>query len=103
MLYKQKVKEAHRQNPYTDYAPLTPQEIGAIQVHLKTKQNPFSTYWEFLCPSNNTTFMAYTPTKNPFTNYNFHEKIANPHTRLKATSDSRYEERFAPNIYNRRD
>ena len=103
MLYNQKVKEAQRQNPYTDYAPLTPQEIGAIQVHLKTKQNLFSTYWEFLCPSNNTTFMAYTPTKNPFTDYNFHEKIANPHTRIKATSDSRYEERFAPNIYKQRD
>ena len=102
MLYNQKVKEAQRHNPYTDYAPLTPQEIGAIKVHLKTKQNPFSTYWEFLCPSNNTTFMTYTPTQNPFTDYNFNEKIANPHTRIKATSDTRFEEQFPPIVYKQR-
>ena len=102
MLYNQKVGEALRHNPDIGYKPLNQQEIEAIKVHLKTKKKPFSTYWEFLCPSNNTTFMTYTPHTNPFNNYNFHTKIANPLTRQHATTNPQYEKRFPPKIYNRR-
>ena len=102
MLYNQKVSEARQVNPTTEYNPLSSQEIGAIQVQLKTKRKPFSTYWEFLCPSNNTTFMVYTPDKNPFSDYDFTAKIANPLTRKHATSDQQYGKRYAPKIYNRK-
>ena len=102
MLYNQKVGEALRHNPDIDYKPLNQQEVEAIKVHLKTKRKPFSTYWEFLCPSNNTTFMSYTPGTNPFNNYNFNNKIANPLTRQHATTNPQYEKRFPPKIYNKR-
>ena len=72
MLYNQKVGEALRQNPDIEYKPLNQQEIEAIKVKLKTKQKTFATYWEFLCPSNNSTFMAYTQHTNPFNKYDFH-------------------------------
>ena len=102
MLYNQKVGEAIRHNPEIEYKPLDQQEIEAIKVQLKTKKNPFSTYWEFLCPSNNTTFMAYTQHSNPFNHYNFHDKIANPLTRQQAATNPQYERRYYPKIYNQR-
>ena len=102
MLYNQKVNETLRHNPDIDYKPLNQQEIEAIKVHLKTKRKPFSTYWEFLCPSNNTTFMTYTPGTNPFNNYNFNTKIANPLTRQHAATNPQYETRFPPKIVNKR-
>ena len=94
MLYNQKVGEALRQNPDIEYKPLNQQEIESIKVKLKTKQKPFATYWEFLCPSNNTTFMAYTQHTNPFNKYDFHNKIPNPLTRQHAVTNSQYEKRF---------
>ena len=102
MLYNQKVWVALRLNPNIKYKPLSQQEIEAIKVKLKTKRKPFSTYWEFLCPSNNTTFMAYTPNRNPFSDYNFNNKIANPLTRQQAVTNPLYERRFQPKIYSRR-
>ena len=102
MLYNQKVGEAIRQNPNIEYKPLNQQEIEAIKVKLKIKRKPFSTYWEFLCPSNNTTFMAYTPNRNPFNDYDFTNKIANPLTRQQAVTNPYYEKRFCPKIYDRR-
>ena len=102
MLYNQKVEEALRHNPEIEYKPLNQQEMEAIEVQLKTKKNPFSTYWEFLCPSNNTTFMAYTQHSNPFNHYNFNNKIANPLTRQQAATNSQYEKRFKPKIHNHR-
>ena len=102
MLYNQKVHEALRQNPEIEYKPLNQQEIEPIKVKLKTKRKPFGTYWEFLCPSNNTTFMAYIQGTNPFTHYDFKSKIANPLTRDLAATDSQYAKRFPPRIYNKR-
>ena len=100
MLYNQKVNEARRQNPGIEYEPLNQQEIEAINVKLKTKRRPFGMYWEFLCPSNNTTFMTYTQDTNPFSHYDFTNKIANPLTRKQANIDPNYAKRFPPKIYN---
>ena len=102
MLYNHSVGEALRLNPNIEYKPLTMQEIGAIEVKIKTKRKPFSTYWEFLCPSNNSTFMVYTPNKNPFSDYDFTNKIANPLTRRNADNDKQYEKRFPPKIHTKR-
>ena len=102
MLYNQKVHEALRHNPEIEYKPLNQQEIEAIKVKLKTKMRPFGAYWEFLCPSNNTTFMAYTQDTNPFTQYDFNNKIANPITRDHAATNPQYATRFPPKIYNKR-
>ena len=100
MLYNQKINEARRHNPGIEYEPLNQQEIEAINVKLKTKRKPFGMYWEFLCPSNNTTFMAYTQDTNPFAHYDFTNKIANPLTRRQANTDPHYTKRFPPKIYN---
>ena len=102
MLYNQKVEEARQKNPNIQYQPLNSQEINAIQIQMKTKRKPFSTYWEFLCPTNNTTFMVYTPSTNPFNEYDFNSSIANPLTRMHATSDPSYGNRYPPKIYNQR-
>ena len=102
MLYNQKILEAQKNNPNITYKQLSHQDIEAIQVQLKTKKKPFSTYWEFLCPTNNTTFMVYTPSINPFQNYDFNDPIANPLTRKHTVSEPKYEKRFPPQIYNRR-
>ena len=101
MLYNQKVEEARKANPNIEYHPLNSQEIKAIQVQIKTKRKPFATYWEFLCPTNNTTFMVYTPSTNPFNEYDFNSNIANPLTRKHATSDPNYGNRYPPKIYNK--
>ena len=100
MLYNQKVGEELRKNPNIEYKPLNEQEIESIKVKLKTKRKPFATYWEFLCPSNNTTFMAYTQHTNPFSNYDFSNKIPNPFTRQQAATNPQYEKRFHPKIFN---
>ena len=100
MMYNQKVHEALRQNPEIQYKPLNQQEMEAIKVKLKIKRKPFSMYWEFLCPSNNTTFMAYTQDTNPFTCYDFTDKIANPLTRKHAATNPQYAKRFPPKIHN---
>ena len=100
MLYNNKVLEAQRNNPQIQYKPLNKDEIDTIQVQLKTKKQPFSTYWEFLCPSNNTTFMAYTPSENPFANYDFSKAVANPLTRMHAVTNPYYTKRLPPKTYN---
>ena len=100
MLYNQKVGEALRQNPNIEYKPLNDQEIESIKVKLKTKRKPFAAYWEFLCPSNNTTFMAYTQHTNPFNNYDFSNEIPNPLTRQQAATNPQYEKRLRPKFFN---
>ena len=101
MLYNTKILEALRHDPQIGYKPLNQDEIDAIQVQLKTKKQPFSTYWEFLCPSNNTTFMAYTPCKNPFTDYDFGNNIANPLTKMHAVTNPDYIKRLPPKMHNK--
>ena len=102
MLYNQKISEAQQHNPNIAYKPLNPQEIDAIQVQLKHTNKPFSTYWEFLCPTNNSTFMVYTPNINPFQEYDFNNPIANPLTRRHAITEPKYQKRFPPKIHNKR-
>ena len=65
-----------------------------MPVTIKTKQRPFATYYEYLCPTNNTTFMPYVPDTNPFLDYAFTEAIPNPITRAAAANDPKYKVRF---------
>ena len=102
MLYNQKVEQALQRNPNIQYHPLEQHEINAIQIHMKTKRKPFSTYYEFLCPTNNTTFMIYTPSTNPFNEYDFDEPIPNPLTRKHSVSDPQYSKRFPPKTYTKK-
>ena len=102
MLYNQKVEEALQKNPNIQFHPLAQHEINSIQVHMKTKRKPFSTYYEFLCPTNNTTFMIYTPSTNPFNEYNFDETIPNPLTRKHSVSDPQYSIRYPPKTYTKK-
>ena len=73
---------------------ITDEEINNMPVTIKTKQRPFATYYEYLCPTNNTTFMPYVPNTNPFLDYAFQETIPNPTTRLAAANDPKYRMRF---------
>ena len=73
---------------------ITDEEINNMPVTIKTKQRPFATYYEYLCPTNNTTFMPYVPNTNPFLDYAFQESIPNPTTRTAAASDPKYKVRF---------
>ena len=102
MLYNQKVEEALQRNPNIQFHPLAQHEINSIQVHTKTKRKPFSTYYEFLCPTNNTTFMIYTPSTNPFNEYDFDEPIPNPLTRKHSVSDPQYSKRYPPKTYTKK-
>ena len=102
MLYNQKVEQVLKQNPNIPYKPLSSQEIEAITVQLKTKKKPFATYYEFLCPTNNTTFMVYTPSINPFQDYDFNHSIANPLTRKHAVSEPKYKKRYPAKVYNKK-
>ena len=61
-----------------------------MPVNLKTKYKPFATFWEYLCPTNNTTYMAYIPGTNPFNSYDFRADIPNPVTRKHAVTDPVY-------------
>ena len=99
MLYNQAVLSAKRQNPNICFKELTETEIDAIQVSQKERHKPFKMYYEFLCPSNNTTFMPYSMLMNPFTGYDFSHTIPNPVTRKHARTDKRYEIRFPPKTY----
>jgi hypothetical protein len=58
MLYNSALNAARNNNVGITLNPLTDDQANAIQVHLKTKYKPFATYWEYLCPSNNTTFIV---------------------------------------------
>ena len=99
MLYNQAVISAKHKNPNIAYNPLHQEEIDAIQVSLKEKHKPYKVFYEFLCPTNNTTFMPYTITTNPFSEYDFKHSIPNPITRKHAQSDKSYEQRFPPKVY----
>ena len=99
MLYNQAVISAKHKNPNIAYNPLNQEEIDAIQVSLKERHRPYKVFYEFLCPTNNTTFMPYTLTTNPFSEYDFKHSIPNPITRKHAQSDKSYEQRFPPRIH----
>ena len=99
MLYNQAVTSAKHKNPNIMYNPLNQGEIDAIQVSLKERHKPYKAFYEFLCPTNNTTFMPYNITTNPFSEYDFNHSIPNPITRKHAQSDKSYEQRFPPKLY----
>ena len=99
MLYNHAVLSAKQKNPNSSFKELNQTEIDAIQVSQKERHKPFKVYYEFLCPSNNTTFMPYTLNSNPFSGYDFNQNIPNPVTRKHAISDKVYEKRFPPKIY----
>ena len=61
-----------------------------MPVKMKTKFKPFPTFWEYLCPTNNTTYMAFVPGTNPFNYYDFKADIPNPVTRKHAITDPIY-------------
>ena len=94
-LYNAEIKKQTGKYPGTvPWKELTNDEINSMPVTIKTKQRPFATYYEFLCPSNNTTFMPYTAEHNPFLDYCFREAIPNPVTRAAAANDPKYKVRF---------
>ena len=97
-MYNTEVIKHNSTNPDTphNYKPLNNEQMENIPVNQKVKYRPFAQYWEFLCPSNNITFMNYTPGTNPFINYNFGNLIANPITEREAAKDARYKERYPP-------
>ena len=99
MLYNAALHEARNKNIGITINPLTEDQIDAIQVHLKTKYKPFATYWEYLCPSNNTTFMVYDPKKNPFLDYDFNLEVPNPLTRKHGVTDPKYKKHYQAKIY----
>ena len=66
---------------------LTKEEMENMPVNLKTKYKPLATFWEYLCPTNNTTYMVYIPETNPFSNYDFREDIPSYGTRKHAATD----------------
>ena len=45
--------------------------------------------------------MAYTQDTNPFTHYDFNNKIANPVTREHIATNPQYANRLPPKIYNK--
>lgn len=98
MLYNQAVLSAKQKNP-NSFKELNQTEIEAIQVSQKERHKPFKVYYEFLCPSNNITFMPYSLNSNPFAEYDFSQHIPNPVTRKHALSDKSYEKRFPPKVY----
>ena len=99
MLYNSALHDAKIQNTGILFNTLSDDQIDAIQVRLETKYKPFATYWEYLRPSNNTTFMDYEPSKNPFHVYNFNHKIPNPITRKHALTDLKYKKQYQAIIY----
>lgn len=85
--------------PNFKFKELTNEEIQNIQVNIKTKQRPFASYYEFLDPSNGTTYIPFTVNKDPFADHDFTLPIPNPITRRTAASDNRYNKRFPIKIY----
>ena len=94
MMYNQAVYLARCKNQNITHKELAQDEIDSIQVTLKERHKPFKMYYEFLCPTNNTTFMPYTMSTNPFSEYDFGHNIPNPVTRKHARSNKSYELRF---------
>ena len=90
MLYNQKIAQVKAAGPSCSTKSLTTAQIDSIQCVLKTKYRPFATWWEFLCPNNNCTFMTYIPEQNPFDKYDFKDAVPNPITRKHVPSDARY-------------
>ena len=90
MLYNQKIAQVKAVDPTCTTKSLTTAQIDSIQCVLKTKYRPFATWWEFLCPNNNCTFMTYIPEQNPFDKYDFKDAVPNPITRKHLAEDARY-------------
>ena len=86
LMYNQAVMRAKHKNPHIPFNELSSSEIDSIQVTQKERHKPFKLYYEFLCPSNNSTFMPYSMNMNPFSGYDFSQTIPNPVTRNHARS-----------------
>ena len=102
LLYNQAIHYAKTKNPNLVFNELSQSDIEKLPVTRKEKHKPFQLYYEFLCPTNNTTFMPYTLNSNPFFEYDFTEHIPNPVTRQYAVTDKSYEKRFPPRTYNKK-
>jgi hypothetical protein len=82
---------------------LSEEQIQALPVQLKTKHKPFATYWEFLDPSNNTTYNIYTPGTSPFAHHDFYDAIPNPATRNEAITKPEYKKRHELKTFKKRE
>ena len=72
-MYNSEIAKFNTEDPTSlhNFTQLSDDQINAIPVNQKVKYRPFAMYWEYLCPSNNITFMNYTPGTNPFIHYEF--------------------------------
>ena len=97
-MYNSRIAQFNAAHPYIrhNFLPLSTDEINNIPVNQKVQYHPFSMYWEFLCPSNNTTLMNFVPDTNPFLNYEFDKEVPNPTFRREAAKDARYKEKYPP-------
>jgi hypothetical protein len=95
-LYQIKMAESKVQHPGIKHYgedELTKEEIQSMPVQLKTKHRPFATYWEFLDPTNNTTYNTHMPGSNPFDHHDFTNPIPNPTTRNESKTRPEYRDK----------
>ena len=102
MLYNAKIAETKMTHPQITFTALSTEQIDNLQVALKTKYRPFKVYFEFLDPSNGTTFCHYNNQSNPFDEHDFTEAIPNPLTRKHAMTDPGYKQVFQPRIFKKK-
>ena len=99
MLYNSKISATKTTHPTMPFNTLTTDQINSIQLGPKTKSRPFKLYYEFLDPSNGTTFCTYDLVTDPFKDHDFTQKMANPITRKHALSDPVYNKVFEPKTF----
>jgi hypothetical protein len=87
-------KTKHQGKTHYGEDELTEEQIQAMPVQLKTKHRPFATYWEFLDPTNNTTYNAFMPGSNPFEHHDFQDPIPNPTTKNEARTKPEYKNKI---------
>ena len=102
MLYNAKIAETKMTHPQITFTALSTEQIDNLQVALKTKYRPFKVYFEFLDPSNGTTFCHYNNQSNPFDEHDFTEATPNPLTRKHAMTDPGYKQVFQPRIFKKK-
>ena len=101
MMYNNKIAQTKLTNPEINSTELKPEEIENLQVSVKTKNRPFTVFYEFLDPSNGTTFCQYDLKSDPFAGHDFTNPIPNPLTRKHAQSDPSYKLFFPPRVFKR--
>ena len=99
MMFNNKIAQTKLTNPEITSSELKPEEIENLQVSVKTKSRPFTVFYEFLDPSNGTTFCHYDLKSDPFAVHDFTNPIPNPLTRKHAQSDPSYKLFFPPRVY----